>query len=52
MPAINFESVVEPSAPATFTETTVAPGAAPTWRVGPRLLAVPSPAMRPAMNVP
>ncbi len=49
---IRVDNEVDPSAPATFTATTVAPGATPVWRTGPAALAVPSPAMRPAMKVP
>src|SRR5207247_7191188 len=52
MPAITRESVVEPSASATFTDTSVAPGATPKCRAWAPELAVPSPAMSPAMNVP
>ena len=32
MPAMTCETVVDPSAPATFTDTIVAPGATPKWR--------------------
>src|SRR4051794_1861859 len=45
MPAMTFDRLVDPSAPATFTEMMRAAGATPLW-------AGPLPAMSPAMNVP
>ncbi len=52
MPAITRESVDDPSAPATLTDMSVAPGATPKC-CGPwPALAEPSPAMSPAMKVP
>ena len=49
MPAITMDTSVDPSAPATFTDTRFASGAAPAHAPDD---AVPSPAMIPAMCVP
>ena len=48
-PAITVARFVEPLAPATFTETSPAPGASPVYWPPDEL---PDPAMRPATNVP